>query len=235
VSRPSPPPPETRPGPARTGARRLVSLHAALADAFGQMVWWPAESPFEVLVGAVLTQNTAWVNVERAIDRLRAAGALTAVELLARPESEIADLIRPAGYFNVKAVRLRAACRWWLAEAATAASQDTASLRRSLLAVHGIGPETADDILLYAFERPVFVVDAYTRRLFARFGLPQHDAAYDLLRGWVEGVLGPDVPAFGQLHARIVELCKNHCRPRPRCGECPLAATCPRLGVVAGD
>jgi endonuclease III related protein len=210
---------------------RLRQLLTGLEAAFGQLAWWPAETPFEVMVGAVLTQNTAWVNVERAIGNLKAAGVLDAAGMLDWPEATLAEAIRPSGYFNVKAKRLRAACRWWLEHAARADSMVTPDLRASLLAVHGIGPETADDILLYAFARPVFVVDAYTRRLFARFGLPHHDAPYDRLRQWVEVVLGPDVPALKQLHALIVELAKDTCRPKPRCGACPLADTCPRHGV----
>jgi endonuclease-3 related protein len=185
-----------------------------------------------VLVGAVLTQNTAWANVERAILRLREAGALTAPALLTCPETTLAELIRPSGHFNVKAGRLRAATRWWLEHAEAAAQLETGALRASLLAVHGIGPETADDILLYAFHRPVFVVDSYTRRLFARYGLPHHDAPYERLRGWVEQRLATDAEGYGQLHARIVELCKQHCRPRPRCGGCPLVAGCARRGVT---
>jgi len=223
------------PGVAPIAARddpgdRLRQLIQRLEAAFGPLAWWPAETPFEVMVGAVLTQNTAWVNVERAIASLRAAAALDAARILAWPEAVLAEAIRPSGYFNVKARRLRAACRWWLDHAAAAAAMDTDTLRASLLAVHGIGPETADDILLYAFQRPVFVVDAYTRRLFRRFGLPCHDGSYDQLRQWVEGVLGPDVPALNQLHALIVELAKDTCRPKPRCGACPLADDCPRHG-----
>jgi len=218
---------------AHAAAVRLRALHTGLDAAFGQLAWWPAESAFEVVVGAVLTQNTAWVNVERAILRLREAGLLDAACLLDWPEGRLAEVIRPSGYFNVKAARLRAASRWWLEHAQTVATLETAALRASLLAVQGIGPETADDIVLYAFQRPVFVVDAYTRRVFGRFGLPHHEAPYDRLRGWVESVLGADVPALGQLHARIVALGKACCRPRPRCTDCPLAADCPRLGVDA--
>ncbi len=199
-----------------------------LGAAYGPMRWWPAESPLEVVIGAVLTQNTRWGNVERAIDNLRAADCLTLESLLALPEADLAQLIRPSGYFNIKARRLGSLLRF-VAESGgidALAGWETERLREALLAVHGIGPETADDILLYAFDRPVFVVDAYTRRLFGRLQWAEAGAAYEHLRRRVEAELGSDAAVLNELHALIVEHGKRYCRPRPLCAECPLADIC---------
>jgi endonuclease III related protein len=215
---------------------RLRAILERLEEHWGDQHWWPGESPFEVMVGAVLTQNTAWVNVERAIGNLRTLDALDPVPLLALSPEELATALRPSGYFNVKAQRLRNAVAWWQDAGghAALATRPTALLRQQLLAIKGIGPETADDILCYAFDRPVFVVDAYTRRILARLGLPHAADHYEVLRAWVEQVLGPDVRACNQLHALIVQLAKRHCRPRPVCDGCPLEAACPRIGVMGG-
>ncbi|MCG5535103.1 endonuclease III domain-containing protein [Ectothiorhodospira mobilis] len=206
--------------------RRVFRL---LSDHHGPMHWWPGETPFEVMVGAILTQNTAWSNVERAIAALKEAGPLEPAALLALPEGELAARIRPSGYYNVKARRLRAFCQWLLDAGGEPAlrAHPTERLRPALLTVKGIGPETADDILLYALERPVFVVDAYTRRLFSRLGLAPADLPYEALRAGVESALGPDVPLFNELHALIVNHGKSVCRPRPRCGDCILRRDCP--------
>ncbi len=200
-----------------------------LDAAWGAQHWWPADSVLEILLGAVLTQNTAWVNVERALAALEAAGALSLDALLALPEAELAALIRPAGYFNVKARRLRALLEWVRAQGGVEAlaAWPTEDLRRALLAVHGIGPETADDILLYAFERPVFVIDAYTRRILGRLGLIDPGMGYEPLRLAIEAELGPDVALFNQYHALLVAHGKAVCRPRPRCGGCVLQEACP--------
>jgi endonuclease-3 related protein len=209
-------------------------LLSGLAAAYGPQHWWPAETPFEVMVGAVLTQNTAWTNVERAIANLRAAGALDPETLAAMAPGELAPLLRPAGYFNVKAARLQAFCRWLLARGGLAAlaGRETHELRRDLLSVRGVGPETADDILLYALHRPVFVIDAYTRRILARLGLAAGDEPYDQLRVAVEDAIGPDVAALNELHALLVVHAKAHCRARaPRCEACPLAGACPYPGA----
>ena len=209
--------------------RRYREVFDLLLARYGPQHWWPGETPFEVMVGAVLTQNTAWTNVERAIANLRTAGILDAEAILSLEPSVLGELVRPAGYFNVKARRLQALCRF-LVDAGgepTLREWDTPRLRKSLLAVHGVGPETADDILLYAFERPVFVVDAYTRRLGARLGLLDGGAGYEHIRQAFEGALGPDVALFNEYHALIVRHAKVHCRPRPRCEGCPLAGVCP--------
>jgi endonuclease-3 related protein len=181
------------------------------------------------MVGAVLTQNTAWANVERALTNLKSRGKLSAEAIAGARRDRLAVWIRPSGYFNVKARRLQAFCRWYLGEGGwTRLSQwDTPSLREALLGIHGIGPETADDILLYAFERPVFVIDAYTRRIFRRLGLWAGDLSYDVLRQGFEQTLGPDVSLFNEYHALIVRHGKEICRTRPHCGECVLRTGCP--------
>jgi endonuclease III related protein len=220
--------PTTASAPAAEPALRDV--FERLLAAHGPQHWWPADTPFEVMVGAILTQNTAWTNVEKALRQVTARTALTPAALLALPEPELAALLRPVGYFNVKAARVRAFCAALLeagGEAALAV-MDTAALRTRLLAMHGIGPETADDMLLYAFERPVFVIDAYTRRLFARLGLIGGGEPYEVLRAWFEQPLGPDAALFNEYHALIVRHAKDLCRARrPRCGDCVLRELCP--------
>ena len=209
--------------------RRIRAVYETLDAAYGPQHWWPAETPFEVMVGAVLTQNTAWTNVERALGRLAARIPLDAESILGLDEPELADAIRPAGYFNVKARRLRAFCRGFLDAGAMdgLTGLDTGELRHALLAIHGIGPETADDMVLYAFERPVFVVDAYTRRIFLRLGLLAGDEGYEAVRSLFERALGPDVPVFNAYHALIVRHGKDVCRTRPNCAGCCLRAGCP--------
>ncbi|MEA3640053.1 MAG: endonuclease III domain-containing protein [Lamprobacter sp.] len=206
-----------------------ASLFASLFAAYGEQHWWPAETPFEVMLGAVLTQNTAWTNVERALNQLRAQIPLSPEALLALEEPVLAELIRPSGYFNVKARRLRSFCSALIeAGGETALSAlPTDELRRWLLAINGIGPETADDILLYAFERPVFVVDAYTRRLFRRLGLIAGDEDDEQIRQRVETALGPDTACFNEYHALIVRHAKEVCRARkPDCERCLLRPGC---------
>ncbi len=218
---------------ARAGAA-LRDLHRRLRARYGPLHWWPAETPFEVCVGAVLTQNTAWSNVEKALAALRAAGLLEDPRaMLALPERRLAALLRPAGYFRVKARRLRALLRWLLdrgGDAAAALRGDPARLREDLLGVHGVGRETADSILLYAGGHPVFVVDAYTRRVLGRHALFDPAADYDAIRAWFEANLPRDAALFNQFHAEIVVAGKDHCRPRPRCEGCPLEPLLPRGG-----
>ena len=195
----------------------------------GRFGWWPARSIFEVFVGAVLTQNTAWTNASRAMDALRAAGCLQARKLAATSPARLARLIRSAGYYNVKQKRLRALAEWYVAngEWRGLRARPTEELRADLLQVHGVGRETADDILLYAFGRPVFVVDAYTRRLFSRLGKAAAHVPYEELRAMFERELPPDAELYGEYHARIVWHGKLLCRARrPRCGECRLRRHC---------
>lgn len=211
---------------------QLEAVRNRLRQAYGQQAWWPADSAFEVMVGAILTQNTAWTNVEKAIANLKAQQMLKP-RLLAEAEPEtLAQLIRPAGYYNIKTKRLQSLCRYLVemgfdGETGPVFGQlETEKLRTQLLAVHGVGPETADDILLYALNRPVFVIDTYTRRLFARLGLCTGTEPYDALRLGVEQSLKTDHLGYNELHALIVVHAKEHCRKRPDCNQCPLADLC---------
>lgn len=209
--------------------RELRRVFERLLATHGPQHWWPGDTPFEVMVGAILTQNTAWTNVERAIANLKSARMLAPDRLAGARAKQVAELIRPSGYFNVKAARLQAFCRWYVGqgEYAKLRRRSTESLRAVLLGVHGIGPETADDILLYAFGRPVFVIDAYTRRLFSRLNLIEGREDYEVLRSGFEQALGPDVGLFNEYHALIVAHAKDICKPKPRCTQCVLAGVCP--------
>ncbi len=221
------------------GAAELDALIRELAAGFGRCHWWPAASPFEVAVGAVLTQNTAWRNVELALANLRAAEAgdalePTALAALARTPAPATDeltplerAIRPSGFFRAKALKLAALTTWWQALGSTPeaalAERPLAPLRTELLAVHGVGPETADSILCYAGGRPVAVVDAYTRRILARHGLVPGAAKthYEDLRAWLEARLLPDQLVREEFHALCVFAGYDNCKPTPRCGTCP--------------
>jgi endonuclease-3 related protein len=207
----------------------LQGLYEQLRSRYGAQPWWPAETAFEVAVGAVLTQNAAWSNVERAIDRLKAAGLLSLEALLAAPADTLAEAIRPSGYYNIKAQRLRNLCEFLDANGGLEGlgGQALQDQRRKLLAVKGIGPETADDILLYALDQPVFVIDTYTRRLLQRYRWADGDEPYEVLREGFESVLGADVEMFQQYHALIVIHAKEACRKRPLCAECALLTDCP--------
>ena len=211
-------------------AERLARMYTRLFAAYGPQGWWPGDTPFEVAVGAVLTQNTAWVNVEKAIRNLKKAGALSFRGMKRLSERRLARLIRPSGYFNQKARKLRALLAWLEARGGASGSVrralagPLAEVRASLLAVHGIGPETADSILLYAGGRPVFVIDAYTRRALARHGLPRAISAdYEELRARFESSLPRRVPLYNEFHALFVRVGKERCAARePRCPQCPL-------------
>ncbi|MGD2112917.1 MAG: endonuclease [Gammaproteobacteria bacterium] len=215
----------------RLSRRTLRAVHDVLFAHYGPQHWWPGDTPFEIMVGAVLTQNTAWSNVERAIANLVARNRLDPAAIVTARRDHLANWLRPSGYFNIKATRLKNFCRWYLEAGGYAALQrlDTDSLRAALLGVNGVGRETADDILLYAFRRPVFVIDAYTRRLFARLGLVGGDEDYDHLRRVIEQALGPDEPLFNEYHALIVRHAKEICRVRPDCRTCVLRRRCPAV------
>jgi endonuclease-3 related protein len=208
--------------------RSLLAVFNTLLSAHGPQHWWPGETPFEVMVGAVLTQNTAWTNVEKAIANLAKHDKLSPAGIIAARKDHLANWLRPSGYFNVKAERLKNFCRWYVdAGGYTALSQlGTGVLRESLLSVSGVGPETADDMLLYAFDRPVFVIDAYTRRLFSRLGLIAGDEAYEDIRLAFEDKLGADTGLYNEFHALIVFHAKTVCRVRPLCGDCVLRPDC---------
>ena len=197
----------------------------------GPQHWWPGDSVFEIMVGAVLTQNTAWTNVERAIDNLKSHDLLSLDAMGRLDQKELAGLIRPAGYFNVKAKRLQNLCDFLQRQGGEASLSRMADgpLREALREVNGVGPETADDILLYAFDRPVFVIDAYTRRLFRRIGLIAGDESYENLRCFFETGLESNVDLFGEYHALIVRHGKSICTKKPRCSECCINRRCAYL------
>jgi len=208
--------------------RQLRAVYQHLHRHYGEQHWWPAQSGFEVMVGAVLTQNTAWTHVEKAIINLKAVNSLDAESIVLAQHRHLAAWLRPSGYFNVKAQRLRSLCRFVLDSGGVEAlsAMPTPSLRADLLAVKGVGPETADDILLYAFERPVFVIDAYTRRLFSRLGMVSGEEGYEELRLWFESSLGADVALYNEYHALIVVQAKDVCKKRPLCESCVLQKRC---------
>jgi len=215
-----------RPPPADPIKRRFLGLYRALFRRFGPQRWWPAKTPLEVAVGAILTQNTAWSNVERALERLAARRLLDVRRLRALSEADLARLIRPSGTYRVKARRLKALINFlWSRFGGRFRGLRTArlvELRRDLLSVPGIGPETADSILLYAAGRPVFVVDAYTRRVLARHRVVSPDVGYEPLRAVFERHLPSDPALFNEYHALLVAVGKRYCRKRPLCVSCPL-------------
>lgn len=209
---------------------QLQELFATLLTQYGPRHWWPGETPFEVCVGAILTQNTNWGNVEKAIANLKAADRLSMAGIDSLLPSELATLIRPVGYFNVKATRLQAFTAFVLQEYGGSLDRlftgPWQTTRQELLAIKGIGPETADSILLYAGQKPSFVVDAYTRRIFSRVGLVDEQISYDQLRDFFMDRLPQDTALFNEYHALIVELGKQACRPKPQCRDCCLLASC---------
>jgi len=205
-----------------------MRVYHKLVAHYGHQDWWPADTPFEVMIGAILTQNTSWTNVEKALNQLKQANCLTARCIDRKPHAQLAKLIRSSGYFNIKADRLKAYCHWYLqaGELKALKKLTTQDLRLQLLMVHGVGPETADDILLYAFHRPVFVIDTYTRRLFSRLGWVSGDEPYDVLRLELQKRLGDDIALFNEYHALLVMHGKETCRPKPRCNQCMLTRVC---------
>jgi endonuclease-3 related protein len=214
----------------------LRAVFELLLAAYGPQHWWPGDTPFEVMVGAVLTQNTAWSNVERAIASLKEIGWLDRSAIADAEPTRLAELIRPVGYFNVKARRLQSFCRFLRDRGGEErlGALATGELRRRLLEVHGVGPETADDMLLYAFDRPVFVIDAYTRRVFLRLGLISGAETYEQLRHSFEASLGPDTRLYNEYHALIVRHAKRSCRTKPDCDGCVLRDLCPAANGAFG-
>lgn len=196
---------------------------------YGPTHWWPGDTPFEVAVGAILTQNTAWTNVEKAIANLKRAKLLTPRKILEADDNLLHEILKPSGYFRIKAKRVRSFCSHLVerygGSMARMAKRPLDELRPELLAIAGIGPETADDILLYACGKPVFVVDAYTRRILSRHGLVKPDIHYEDLRAFFERQLPQDVHLFKEYHGLIVWTGKDFCRSHPKCEGCPLAPT----------
>ena len=208
----------------------LERLLRELALGFGPQRWWPAETPFEVLVGAILTQNTAWANVERALASLKARTPLTPARLLALREEELAELVRSSGYYRVKAKKLHALSAWYLEVGGlrALALAPLAEIRAELLDVWGVGPETADSILCYGAARRVAVVDAYTRRLLSRHGFLDAGLPYEEIRAWLEERLIASQAVYEEFHALCVRVGYDHCKPTPRCASC-VATTPPGL------
>lgn len=215
----------------------LLSLYQHMLAAFGHRHWWPADSPFEVCVGAVLTQNTAWKNVAKAIANLKQAGALDALVIYRSSHEQLAGWIKPAGYFNVKAIRLRNFVNHLVERHGGSMDSlfaaEIAALREELLSINGVGKETADSMILYAANKPIFVVDAYTKRVLKRHGLmPQGPEDYDAVQELFHGNLPRDVTLYNDFHAQFVAVGHHYCKRRPLCEQCPLRPFLPEGGPV---
>jgi len=207
--------------------RLLLEAYRLMLAHFGHRSWWPGDTPFEIMVGAILTQNTNWGNVEKAIANLKRDGLLSARKMYALHPMKLAQLIRPAGYFRVKTKRLRSFLKYFVerydGSTKKMITDDLMRLRSELLEVSGIGPETADSILLYALHKPTFVVDAYTKRILMRHNLCSEDATYYEIQDLFMDNLKHDVPMFNDYHAQLVQVGKTYCKPNnPRCDQCPL-------------
>jgi len=206
----------------------LLKIYKSLYNYFGPLNWWPGDSPFEIMVGAILTQNTAWGNVEKAINNLKKENLLEPQKLYRINQEGLARLIKPSGYYNIKAQRLKSFITFFMKEYSGSEkkmfSDDGEELRRKLLKIKGIGPETADSILLYAGNKPFFVVDAYTKRIFSRHKLIPKDTTYHQIQEFFVQNLDKDVKLFNEFHAQIVMLGKTICTSRnPTCSKCPIA------------
>ncbi len=210
-------------------SQTLLNIYQQLLACYGPQHWWPAQEPFEVIVGAILTQSAAWGNVEKAITNLKSAEALSAKTLRQMPLPELARLIHPCGYYNAKALKLKSFAHWLvdyddnLDELFAA---DTCHLRQQLLSVHGVGPETADSIILYAANKPIFVIDAYTRRIINRIGLAPENSGYAAYQELFMDNLPADTRLFNEYHALLVCLAKDVCRSHSRCQQCCLNNIC---------
>ena len=204
----------------------LIDIYNMLYSFYGPQYWWPGDTPFEIAVGAILTQNTNWGNVEKAIKNLKDAKALSAKAMHEMPHQKLASLIRPAGYFNIKAKRLKSFIDF-LADDYNGSMKkmrkdEMEPLRKKLLDVHGIGPETADSILLYALDKPVFVIDAYTKRVLSRHKILDYNASYDEYQNLFHKELDEDLQLFNEFHALFVMVGKDYCKPKPLCEKCPV-------------
>ena len=208
----------------------LAQIYKKLLNHFGGQHWWPADTEFEVIVGAILTQAASWKNVESAIENLKSKKILTPAGIKGITTAELGKLIRPAGYYNVKSKKLKKFVDFlyknYNGDLNLFLSQPIGKLRDELLSIWGIGNETADSIVLYAAHKPSFVVDAYTRRIFSRLGFVDDDVSYENLKKFFEKNLPEDVGLYKEFHALIVELGKNYCRTKPACGECPINYGC---------
>ena len=204
----------------------LMEIYDLLYNAFGPQRWWPGETPFEITVGAILTQNTNWGNVEKAINNLKKQKSLNAKTLHNMADKKLALLIKPAGYYNIKTKRLKNFLDFFTnhykGSIEKMKTEDKEALREKLLNINGIGPETADSILLYALEKPIFVIDAYTKRVLKRHNVVSEKADYYELQEIFHKNLPQDTTLFNEFHALFVKLGKDFCRTKPRCEACPL-------------
>jgi endonuclease-3 related protein len=224
--------------PSASRSAELLRYFESMSQTLGPMHWWPARTPFEVIVGAILTQSTSWTNVEKAVGNLRAARMLTPAAIRKVPTSRLAELVRPSGYFRQKAKKLKAFSRFLQRQHGGSLQRmfktPLPELRESLLSVHGIGPETADSILLYAGNQPVFVVDSYTHRIFARHGITAGKPNYEAVRAMFESALPREPGLLNEYHALIVNTGKQWCRKSaPRCESCPLRHLLPAGAAYA--
>ncbi len=213
--------------------RVLHDIYNLLFRHFGPLKWWPGDSPFEIAVGAILTQNTNWTNVEKAIANLKKENVLDVSSLDEMNSRRLASLIKPAGYFNVKTKRLKNFFTLlrgrYQGSMENMKAENVSGLREALLEVNGIGPETADSILLYALDKPIFVIDAYTKRVLQRHAVAQEEMTYHELQDLFHQNLKRDIRLFNEYHAQFVMLGKEYCKPKPRCEKCPLNGMRPIL------
>lgn len=209
---------------------KLTRIYNILLKHFGPQHWWPGDTDFEICVGAILTQNTNWQNVEKAIQNLKAKKALAAKAMYRLSVEELARLIKPSGYFNVKEKRLRHFLEFLVVQNRGSLKRvfdgEMNEVRKRLLEVKGIGPETADSMLLYAGNFPIFVIDAYTGRIFSRLGLCDRDVSYHDLQLFFMNNLPSDAPLYNEYHALLVMLGKHYCKPKPLCAKCPMVKKC---------
>ncbi|HDH41154.1 MAG TPA: endonuclease III domain-containing protein [Candidatus Altiarchaeales archaeon] len=208
----------------------LIDIYHKLLEHFGEQGWWPAETEFEVIVGAILTQASSWTNVEKAIENLKSEGLLSSEALLQASEEKLRRLIKPVGYYNAKTLKLKRFVEFlhenYEGDLDKLFDQDTEKLRSELLSVWGIGQETADSIILYAANKPTFVVDAYTKRIMSRLGFADENTTYYDLKKFFELRLPEDLEIYKEFHALLVELGKNYCKTKPLCGKCPIRDIC---------
>ncbi|MCX8069224.1 MAG: endonuclease III domain-containing protein [Thermodesulfovibrionales bacterium] len=205
---------------------RLMKLYNILFDSFGPQHWWPGDSPFEVSVGAILTQNTNWQNVEKAIANLKKQRVLSPKSIYNLPHEKLAELIRPSGYYNVKAKRLKNFVSFIVdnhnGSLMNLKKYDIEDIRQQLLSIIGIGKETADSIMLYALDKPIFVIDTYTKRILSRHDIVHESADYDNCQSLFHQNIDPDISLYNEYHALFVKVGKYYCKPRANCDNCPL-------------
>jgi len=211
--------------------QQLMQIYNRMFAYFGPRSWWPGETMFEICVGAILTQSVSWKNVMKAIDNMKRAGLLELESMYTASAEAIEQCIIPTMYYRMKTKKLQAfvshIMQKYNGDLAKMFSKDMDSLRIELLSIYGIGPETADSIILYAAEKPAFVVDAYTRRIFSRLGIFSDDVTYDEMKNYFMQRLSPDVPLYNEYHALVTGIGNRFCsNKRPKCKECPLGEKC---------